>query len=95
MLGGNMACGIMGQQLMLRVGPDAYEQTVKRPHARPMDFTGRPMKGMIYVDPKGFNNDSALQAWLQPCVDFAGQLPPKVPKPKAPRFPPKKRARSG
>lgn len=77
MLGGNMCCGIVGDELMLRVGPDRYEDTLSRPHAREMDFTGRALKGMVYVAPAGFGSDEALEEWLRPAVDFAGGLPPK------------------
>ena len=77
MLGGNMCCGIVGDELMLRVGPDRYEETLSRPHAREMDFTGRALRGMVYVAPAGFESDEALEEWLRPAVDFAGGLPPK------------------
>ena len=78
LLGGNMCCGITGQgQLMLRVGPDAYEAALTRPHAREMDFTGRAMRGMVYVDTAGIESDAQLRDWLALAVDFAGSLPPK------------------
>ena len=77
LLGGNMCCGIVGEELMLRVGPDRYEATLARTHARQMDFTGRAMKGMVYVAADGLVDDDALTAWLEPAVGFAGSLPPK------------------
>lgn len=77
LLGGNMCCGIVGEELMLRVGPDAYDDTLARRHAREMDFTGRSMRGMVYVAAEGLREDEALVAWLAPAVDFAGSLPPK------------------
>lgn len=77
LLGGNMACGIVGEELMLRVGPDAYESTLARPHAREMDFTGRAMRGMVYVGVDGLSNDEALSDWVAVAVAFAGSLPPK------------------
>jgi len=49
----NMLCGIVEDRLMLRVGPDAYESCVEKKYAMPMDFTGRVMKGMNYVNPLG------------------------------------------
>jgi len=77
LLGGNMAAGIVGDELMLRVGPDAYEGALARTHAREMDFTGRALRGMVYVSTEGFESDEALVDWLDLAVGFAGSLPPK------------------
>ena len=77
MLGGNMCAGIVGDELMLRTGPDAYEATLAREHVREMDFTGRSLKGMVYVGVDGIAEDDRLAEWLQVAVDFAGSLPPK------------------
>ena len=77
MLNGNMCCGLTADALMVRVGPDRFQQALDQPHARPMDFTGRPMKGMVYVDPAGYATDEALAAWVGRGVEFAASLPPK------------------
>ncbi len=77
LLGGNMCCGIVGETLMVRVGPEAYEEALARPHAREMDFTGRPLRGMVYVDPEGIAEDRDLESWIQAGVSFAGSLPRK------------------
>ncbi len=77
LLGGNMCCGIVGEELMLRVGATAYEATLARPHAREMDFTGRALKGMVYVGVDGLADDDELAQWLAPAISFAGGLPPK------------------
>lgn len=77
LLGGNMCCGVSGDDLMLRVGPEAYEEVLSRQHAREMDFTGRALRGMVYVGPDGLTTDTALASWLEPAVTFAGGLPPK------------------
>lgn len=77
MCDGNMALGIVGSDLMVRVGPDAYEGALREPHAREMDFNGRPMRGMVYVAPDGVAEDDALGAWLARGIDFARSLPPK------------------
>src|SRR5687767_3162091 len=61
---GHMCCGIVGSELMLRIGPDSYEELLHEPHARPMDFTGRPLKGMLYVSPAGFRTARTLRIWL-------------------------------
>ena len=50
MLNGNMCCGETNDDLMVRVGADGLEDALDQPHARPMDFTGRPMKGFVFVD---------------------------------------------
>ena len=76
MLAGNMCCGIVGDQLMLRLGADLAEKALKRPHVHPMDFTGRPMTGMVYVAPEGLRGQ-ALRTWVQQAAGFARTLPPK------------------
>ena len=77
MLDGNMCCGVDKSDLMLRVGPVRYEEALARPHARPMDITGRPMKGFIFVDAEALADVSNLLQWLALAVDFASSLPPK------------------
>jgi len=74
---GNMCCGVVGEELMVRVGPDAYEEALALPHAREMDFTGRAMKGMVYVSTEGLAEDEDLAAWVGRGVAFAGTLPSK------------------
>ncbi len=75
--GGNMACGIVGDELMVRVGPEAWPDAVRRQHAREMDFTGRSMKGMIYVGAAGFAEDEDLATWVERGTTYARSLPPK------------------
>lgn len=77
MVGGNMACGIVGRELMVRVGPEAYEEALALPHARMMDFTGKPLKGMVYVGEAGLAEDDDLAAWVARGVAYARTLPPK------------------
>jgi TfoX/Sxy family transcriptional regulator of competence genes len=76
MLAGNMACGILGEELMLRLGPDGAETALASKHVRPMDFTGRPMKGMVFVAPAGLKG-AALRRWVAKAIAFASGLPPK------------------
>jgi TfoX/Sxy family transcriptional regulator of competence genes len=78
MLNGNMACGIVRDELMVRVGAANHEQALTRPHARPMDFTGRPMKGMVYVAPAGFDTEAGLKSWVGLGLSHAGSLPAKA-----------------
>ena len=77
MLNGNMTCGILGDELMVRVGPEVYEVALELPHAREMDFTGRSMRGMVYVSADGFSEDLELREWVGRGTAFAGSLPPK------------------
>lgn len=77
MVRGHMTVGVLGDDLMVRVGRDAHEDAVSQPHAREMDFTGRPMTGMVYVSADGFAEDDDLRAWLRRGLDFTGSLPPK------------------
>jgi len=77
MVRGNMCCGVIDDRLLLRVGPDGYEAAQSRPHVKPMDFTGRPMKGFVYVEPKGFASAGDLKAWIARAMQFALSLPAK------------------
>ena len=77
MLRGNMCCGVQNDELMVRVGPEAYDEALARPHAREMDFTGKPLTGFVYVSPTGIPTRKALAAWVERGVRFAASLPPK------------------
>ncbi len=77
MLNGNMACGLIKEELMVRVGPDTYEEVLSKPHARKMEFTGRPMKGFITVEAEGLEDDKILKTWIIQGLDYAGSLPAK------------------
>jgi hypothetical protein len=77
MLFGNMACGVNKDDLIVRVGPDNYEESVIRPHARPFDFTGRPMKGWVMIASPGYESDEDLEMWVADGTSFALSLPPK------------------
>jgi TfoX/Sxy family transcriptional regulator of competence genes len=75
---GNMLCGITNQDnLMVRVGPQQYEDALKLKHAAEMDFTGKPLRGMIYVRPEGFNTYEALAKWVKMGLNFTSDLPAK------------------
>ena len=77
MLSGNMCCCIEKSNLIVRTGPEQYDTALQRPHARVCDFTGRPMRGFVYVDEEGVREDSGLRDWLALSVKFASSLPPK------------------
>jgi TfoX/Sxy family transcriptional regulator of competence genes len=77
MLRGNMCCGVAKDMLMLRVGPEQFERLLREPHARPMDFTGRPLTGFLYVGPQGIRTDDALHKWVRRALNFVLTLPAK------------------
>jgi TfoX/Sxy family transcriptional regulator of competence genes len=77
MVNGHMCCGIREGDLMLRLGPDQAEKALDEPDVRPMDFTGRPLKGYVYVAGSGVATEAELRRWLQLARDFIATLPPK------------------
>ncbi len=70
MVDGKMCMGVEKDKLMARIGPDAYPKALKRKGCREMAFTGRPLKGYVYVSPQGFAADADLVHWVQLCLDF-------------------------
>lgn len=79
LLNGHMFCGIIKEDLMVRVGPQKYETALLKPHARPMDFTGRPLNGYVYVAPAGYLRTETLKQWVLRSLDFVSTLPAKQP----------------
>jgi len=77
MVNGHMACGIVKDELMVRVGKEAWEDTLALPHARPMDFTGKPLTGFVYVGVPGLKTAAGLKAWVERGAKYARSLPPK------------------
>lgn len=74
---GNMACGVIGTEMVVRVGQEQYKEAMLRPHSREMDFTGRSMKGWVYVGEAGYESDGDLAEWVQMGVGYALSLPAK------------------
>jgi len=76
MVDDKMCCGIHYDKkretdlLMARIGEEVYKEAIKREGSHPMDFTGRPMKGYVFVTPDGFDLDKDLEYWIQLCLDF-------------------------
>jgi TfoX/Sxy family transcriptional regulator of competence genes len=70
MVNAAMCCGLTKSDFMVRVGPAQYDDALAQPHARPMDFTGRPLKGMVYVAPEGLRTDAALARWVRRGLAF-------------------------
>ena len=67
---GKMCCGIVGHDLMVRVLEKDMSSALRRPHVRPMDFTGKPLRGFVYVAPPGVATDSSLRRWVRRAIAF-------------------------
>src|SRR5229473_8613677 len=88
MVNGHMCCGIVGEDLVVRTGVGTYHEALAQPHARPMDFTGRPLKGMVYVAPEGIRSDAALARWVRRGLAFVSEkAPSKIRKRASPTSP--------
>jgi len=80
MVSGHMACGVLGDDLMVRLGPEGAARALRAPHVRPMDFTGRAMTSMVFVEAAGLGDDADLGRWVGAARDFVATLPPKPPR---------------
>ena len=65
-----MCVGIVKDDLMARISPDEYKSALDKPGCRPMDFTGRPMVGFVFVNQKNISSDQELKYWVQSALDF-------------------------
>ena len=74
---GNMCCGVLGSDLVVRVGPEKYRAVLAQPHAREMDFIGRALRGLVYIDRRGINSDQDLRTWVDRGIEFTASLPAK------------------
>jgi TfoX/Sxy family transcriptional regulator of competence genes len=87
LVGGRMCCGVQGTDLMVRVPKDEHARALREPHVRPMDFTGRSLKGFVYVSAPGTRSGAALRRWValgrqvatQAAAETAGQSPRRRP----------------
>lgn len=77
LLNGNMCCGVIDKNVVLRLGKDGAEKALDERHTREMDFTGTPMASMVYLRPAGYESDEALKGWVKRAVDYAQTLPAK------------------
>ena len=89
MIRGRMCCGIIDSSLMVRLDPDVADRVADQPYVRPMDFTGKPMRGYLFVDPEGIATPKALKSWVDRCVTHIETMPVK--KAKSPARKPKRR----
>lgn len=77
MVGDHMCCGVIGDDLLLRLGAEGTDRALDEPHVRQMDFTGRPLSGFVYVAPDGTATSRDLDGWIRRALDFVATLPPK------------------
>jgi TfoX/Sxy family transcriptional regulator of competence genes len=77
LLEGKMFVGVSGAKLLARVGTERYLDALALPHVHEMTFTGKPMKGFVYVEPPGLAEDRDLLAWVSWCAGYVASLPPK------------------
>ena len=77
MVNGHMCCGVESDRLVIRIGPDAYDKALDRKYASPMNFTGRPLKGFVYVSKAGVKTTAAMASWLDSALAFVENLPSK------------------
>lgn len=77
MLSGHMACGIVDDKLMVRLAPEDAVARLAEPHVKPMDFTGRPLKGFVYVERGGTKTAAQLKVWIERAAAFSESLPAK------------------
>ena len=76
MVNGHMCCGVLKTDLVLRLTPEQAAASLRQPQTRPMDFTGKPMKSMIYVSATGTDSDQALATWVESAVKLARSVAP-------------------
>jgi TfoX/Sxy family transcriptional regulator of competence genes len=77
MVAGNMACGVLGEDLIVRLGDEEAEKALKEDGVRPFDFTGRPMKTTVYVSAERTSGEAGLAEWVEAGADYAATLPAK------------------
>ncbi len=77
MVAGNMACGVLGEDLIVRLGEEEGEKALAEDGVRPFDFTGKPMRTTVYVSPERTADEEGLAEWVEAGADYAASLPPK------------------
>jgi TfoX/Sxy family transcriptional regulator of competence genes len=77
LINGNMCCGVLGDELIVRLEREEADGALAEDSVRPFDFTGKPMRGIVCVGPDAVAEDQDLARWLERGQDFAGSLPPK------------------
>jgi TfoX/Sxy family transcriptional regulator of competence genes len=77
LLNGNMCCGVLGAEVIIRLDPEQTDKALTNKHTRIFDFSGRPMKGWIFVGTQAVETESDLKHWLQIGLKYVKSLPTK------------------
>ena len=77
LVNGHMACGVLRDDIVLRLAPEVASEALGDPNVREMDFTGRLMKGLVYLEPAGYASAADLKGWIEKAIKHARSLPPK------------------
>lgn len=77
LINGNMACGVLGERFIARIGKDTYEEALVQPETSPFNTTGRAMLGWVFVDPSVDREHANLETWVHRSIQFTLTLPPK------------------
>ena len=77
LLNGNMLVGVWKNSMIVRVGPDSYDEALLEPHVKEFDITGKPMRGWLMVEPQGVDDDGQVKDWIRRALKFVGKLPAK------------------
>jgi TfoX/Sxy family transcriptional regulator of competence genes len=85
MVRGHMRCGVLGNELVVKVGPEQTAQALAKPHTRAFDFTGKPSRGAVYVSPSGLKTPGQLDRWLRVALDASATAPKRTTPRAAPR----------
>ena len=74
MVDGKMCCGVIKDKLVVRVVQEEYDKLLRKPHVKPMDFTGKPLRGFVYVLPEGLKRRQSLNAWVEKGLSCVSSL---------------------
>ncbi|MBV9547023.1 MAG: TfoX/Sxy family protein [Chloroflexi bacterium] len=82
MVDDQMCCGVLKDDLIVKVGSEGWDEILAQPGVRPFDFSGRPMVGMVYVAPAGVSSDRALRGWIERGLEFLARSPKTTRRPR-------------
>lgn len=75
MVAGQMCCGVLKDDMIVRIEPGDFDALVAQPHVRPFDFSGRPMQGMLYVEDRALSDPEVLRTWVRRGTDYVAAHP--------------------
>ena len=80
MVNNKMCVGVIKYEMMARIDPDIYEEALEKHGCRPMDFTGKTMKGWVFISPEGIERTTELEYWVNLAIDFNNKAKASVKK---------------